>query len=184
MMKANAAGERFVSFARVMGPLLPPPQLLQPAFGHVIKSLARRHPGIFERLGPYTYRTFLIDPTDVPYTLRLAPRHPTPRLELFFRSNSPPCHATISAPLSRLISLVESDEDGDALFFSRDVTISGDTEAIVALRNAIDDAEINLMEEFEAAAGPLQIPLHNVRKAVNVASKLYNYIQSKSGKSQ
>lgn len=40
--------------------------------------------------------------------------------------------------------------DGDALFFSRDILIEGDTEAVLALRNAVDDAEIDLAGEIAA----------------------------------
>jgi predicted lipid carrier protein YhbT len=43
--------------------------------------------------------------------------------------------------------------DGDALFFSRDLSIEGDTEAVLALRNALDDAEIDLPAEIAAAFG-------------------------------
>ena len=45
--------------------------------------------------------------------------------------------------------------DGDALFFSGDIAFEGDTEAILALRNAIDDAEIDLATEIAAIFGPL-----------------------------
>ncbi len=38
--------------------------------------------------------------------------------------------------------------DGDALFFSRDLAVEGDTSSVLALRNAIDDAELDLAEEI------------------------------------
>ena len=44
--------------------------------------------------------------------------------------------------------------DGDALFFSRDITIEGNTDAILALRNAIDAAEIDLPGEVADLFGP------------------------------
>lgn len=43
--------------------------------------------------------------------------------------------------------------DGDALFFARDLVIEGDTEAVLALRNALDDAEIDLLTAAAAALG-------------------------------
>ena len=46
--------------------------------------------------------------------------------------------------------------DGDALFFSRDLIIEGDTEAVLALRNAIDNEEIDLAAEVTALFGPLE----------------------------
>jgi predicted lipid carrier protein YhbT len=50
-------------------------------------------------------------------------------------------------------------EDGDALFFSRDLAVEGDTAAVLALRNAMDDAELDLTEELAALSGPLAAPL-------------------------
>ena len=46
--------------------------------------------------------------------------------------------------------------DGDALFFSRDIVIEGDTAAGLALRNAIDNAELDLFEEALDMLGPLK----------------------------
>jgi predicted lipid carrier protein YhbT len=39
------------------------------------------------------------------------------------------------------MQLLEGKLDGDALFFSRDLVVDGDTEAVVMLRNIIDGAE-------------------------------------------
>ena len=43
--------------------------------------------------------------------------------------------------------------DGDALFFSRDLMIEGDTEAVVCLRNALDDMDSNVIDEAAKAFG-------------------------------
>ena len=61
----------------------------------------------------------------------------------------------ITGPLAALIGLVYGSCDGDALFFSRDRQIEGDMEAAVALRNAIDDAVIDIVAESVAWMGPL-----------------------------
>jgi predicted lipid carrier protein YhbT len=63
--------------------------------------------------------------------------------------------ARIAGPFVALIGLANGSFDGDALFFSRDITIEGDIEAIVALRNAMDDAGVNLVEDATAYLGPL-----------------------------
>jgi predicted lipid carrier protein YhbT len=42
-----------------------------------------------------------------------------------------------------LVGMLDGSYDGDALFFSRDLVIEGDTSAVLALRNALDDAEID-----------------------------------------
>ena len=51
--------------------------------------------------------------------------------------------------------MVHGAMDGDALFFSRDIVIEGDTEAVLALRNAVDDAEIDLADEVASMTGPV-----------------------------
>ncbi len=42
-----------------------------------------------------------------------------------------------------LIGLLDGTYDGDALFFTRDLVIEGDTAAVLALRNAIEDANLD-----------------------------------------
>lgn len=54
-----------------------------------------------------------------------------------------------------LLALLEGRIDGDAVFFSRDLAVSGDMEAMLALRNALDDCEINLPSDLADMAGPL-----------------------------
>ena len=56
--------------------------------------------------------------------------------------------------------------DGDALMFSRDLVIEGDVEAVLALRNAIDDAQLDLVTELSAVFGPLGAP---ARRALEMA---------------
>ncbi|HEC14815.1 MAG TPA: lipid carrier protein, partial [Rhodospirillales bacterium] len=60
--------------------------------------------------------------------------------------------------------------DGDALFFSRDLAIEGDTGAVVALRNAVDGAEIDLIEDLVSNLGPFAGPS---RRAIEAARSLF-----------
>lgn len=133
-----------------------------PVLDHLIGRLAEgtvdRHPSLFARLGTHAATTFLIDPVDLPFALLLAPT-PTRmgrRVALVRRERPAEWDARIAGPLAALIGLVHGEYDGDALFFSRDLTIEGNTEAILALRNAIDDAEIDLSEEILAMLGVLR----------------------------
>ena len=63
--------------------------------------------------------------------------------------------AHIAGPFAALLGMLHGTMDGDALFFSRDIIIEGDTEAVLALRNALDDAEIDILGEITASLGPL-----------------------------
>ena len=65
---------------------------------------------------------------------------------------SPCAHCTSSL---NLLDLIDGSLDGDALFFSRKLRVTGDTEAIVALRNALDDVDGGVVESITKAFGPL-----------------------------
>jgi predicted lipid carrier protein YhbT len=136
---------------------LPPLNLL---LGLVTRRMARAHPGMLRRLGDHASRRFLIDPTDLPWVLLLHPA--TAGMTAHRRNRPPPYDARIGGPLSAFLAMMHGAEDGDALFFSRDLTVEGDTAAVLALRNAMDDAELDLTEELAALSGPLAAPLRRV----------------------
>lgn len=131
-------------------PLMP----LRLALRRVAESMRDRRPGLFLRLGEHAAKTFLVDPTDLPFVFRLRPRPDRPGVEPRRRADAGPWDARIAGPLAALVGMVHGAYDGDALFFSRDIVIEGDTEAVLALRNALDDAEIDLLAEAAAVLGP------------------------------
>lgn len=131
------------------------PKLLQPALSAAMATLSRRHPGLFERLSDLGSPVYLIDPIDLPLAFVLTADEEHPTLVAVRDGEGSGAVATIRGPLLNLISLLEGRIDGDALFFSRDLVIEGDTEAVVALRNAVDGLEIDLMAEMTASFGPL-----------------------------
>ncbi len=63
--------------------------------------------------------------------------------------------AVVEGPLFLLLALLEGRCDADALFFSRSLTVIGDMEAMLALRNALDGCEVDLPRDLGASAGPL-----------------------------
>lgn len=140
-----------------------------------LSALARRiavsSPGLFRRLGQYDQMSYILDPTDLPLVLRLDLKGPAPRISAH-RTN-PGGDARIAGPLAALLGLVHGAYDGDALFFSRDLIVEGDTAAALALRNAIDDAELDLSAEITAFTGPFAKPVHRlialVEKVTGVA---------------
>lgn len=136
-----------------------PPRLLQPVVDHVLRHVLDRHPDLLERLDGIAVRRFLVDVTDLPFAFVLDVD--APRLTLVRRAagEAAGTGARIAAPLLTLLDLMQGRLDGDALFFSRDLVIEGETEAVVALRNAVDGAGIDLVEEMLSALGPLGRPL-------------------------
>jgi predicted lipid carrier protein YhbT len=121
-------------------------------------SICRNHPKIFERLGAHARKRFGIKPTDLPFAFLLEPAPSRPRL-LVVRDLPDDVDARICSPLAGLFGLVEGRLDGDALLFSRDLVVEGDVEAVLALRNAIDDAQLDPVAEIAAIFGPLAEPL-------------------------
>ncbi len=124
------------------------------------RSIARRHPGLFRRLGDYDRTRFVLDPTDLPFVIHLEPGGGTPRVSLARGGGDGA--ARIAGPLAALLGLVHGAFDGDALFFSRDLVIEGDTSAALALRNAIDDSELDLSQEMTFFCGPMKGPLQRL----------------------
>lgn len=140
--------------AQLLGAL--PRPALQWALRRLVAGIGQRHPALFARLGSHASATFLIEPTDLPVAIRLWPRPEGPQVEIVGRPvRRSAWHARVAGPLAALLGMVHGRLDGDALFFSRDLTIEGDTEAVLALRNAIDDAELDLPGEAVACLGPL-----------------------------
>lgn len=124
--------------------------------------VAKNHPGLFRRLGEHSRTRFILDPVDLPITLCLVPDGGggTPIVRAV-RGNAQGA-ARIAGPLAALLGLVHGAFDGDALFFSRDLVIEGDTAAALALRNAIDDAELDLSLEIAAMTGPFAAPVQRL----------------------
>ena len=147
-----------------------PPALLAPLLDAAMLGMRRRHPELFERLTEIGAAVILIDPVDLPLLFLLEVGRPMPRLRARLQAPQSEPSATIRGPLLTLIDLLQGRLDGDSAFFARDLTIEGEMEAVVALRNAIDAAEIDLWADAVANLGPLAAP---VLRAGGVASRLF-----------
>jgi len=141
-----------------------PPSVLQPALNSAMKAITHRHPGLFERLSNMNTPTYLIDPVDLPLAFVLVADAENPTVTAVRSGAGHTVRATVRGPLMVLLSLLEGRIDGDALFFSRDLVIEGDTEAVVALRNAVDGVEVDLLTELTSAFGPLSGPVRRLAR--------------------
>jgi len=127
---------------------------VQPLLTRVVGRIAARHPSLFARLGDYRQADFLIDPVEFPFALHLRPDPD----DLVFRAV--PRHldmkpvAVIRGRFLLLLELIDAEQDGDAAFFSRELEITGDTEAVVRLRNALDDVDGSIAQETAEMFGP------------------------------
>jgi len=126
----------------------------QLALSQIISSIAKRQPRLFARLGEYSSKRFFINPTNLPVALLLEPCPENPKLRVLFKNKEhPPFDVHISGKFMTLLDMANGKSDGDALFFSRDLSIEGDTGAVVALRNALDDMDNSLLEEIALSFG-------------------------------
>lgn len=161
--------------------LLPGPRhLAESALNRLAGLLARRHTGMLERLADFAGATCLIVPHDLPaaFLLTLQPAPLPPKLELVEAATTD-ARATIRADLATLLQLLEGRIDGDALFFSRDLTVEGDMEVVVALRNAVDDAGIDLIRDAAAACGPLAPSAERLgRQLSGTAARLHRHLSA------
>ena len=160
--------------------------LLLPGTRHLAETLlnrcaallARRHAGLLDRLSDFAGATCLIVPRDLPaaFLLTLQPPQP-PRLDLVDPARVTQARATIRADMATLLQLLEGRIDGDALFFSRDLAIEGDMAVVVALRNAVDDAGIDLVADVASACGPFAAPAEKLgRRMAGAAVRLHRQL--------
>jgi len=129
--------------------------LMQPVLDRIATHVARSRPEMFARLGPHAGKRFLIDPIDLPFVFMLVPTAVRPHLSASWRGESPQHDAAIAGVFLDLFDMISGTSDGDALFFTRDLRVSGDTEAVVALRNALDDFGGSAADTVLGAFGPL-----------------------------
>lgn len=138
-----------------------PPVLLRPALAVLMRGMQRQHAPLFRRLTSLAPASILFDPVDTPHCFLLTIARHGVRMDLAPRHQS--ASARISGELSALLHLLEGRIDSDTLFFSRAVSISGDTAVSVGFRNTLDGEPISLLGDALRMTGPLDAP---ARRAV------------------
>lgn len=112
-----------------------------------------RHPTLFERLEDYRDRMFCFVATD--WSVAFLARPSEGRISVRRLSAGSTADVRVEAPFAVLLRLLQGDVDGDALFFSREINVTGDMEALLALRNSLDDARIDLVGDIFGAGNPI-----------------------------
>ena len=153
--RGRASGARPHPGADLLMALRPAPERILTA---ALRGIARRHPDVFERLGKAREAAFIIAPTDFPVAFRLRPTGPTGDVRVVRHGDAEPCAARVTGPLALLLSLLDGSADADATFFSRQVRVEGDTEAVVALHNTLEAADLAL-PDLLGLKPPLRAPV-------------------------
>lgn len=136
---------------KALAPL--PLPFLQPLLRRIATKIAQNRPELFNRLGTHKTKRYLIDPLNLPFVFLLCPDPEKPELRAHRRSRDIPHDARIAGTFLTLLDMVDGRLDGDALFFTRDLIVEGDTEAVVVLRNALDDLEGSVADDIATIFG-------------------------------
>ena len=115
-------------------------------------SISARHQQLLQRLAPFDGKILTIVIEDVGAALDLRLGSPI-ALTLTGRSRRSG-DAMVSGNWLALVAMLEGRVDGDALFFSRALSFQGETDLVLAIRNAIDGAGLDLVAEIAAVLGP------------------------------
>lgn len=142
------------------GLALPPgaERVIERVISVTARAVWSARPVIGERLaalGPVTYR---IDPTDLPFSVLMHVDVSGPDVRVIGRGETAAAAASVRGSAADLLAMLGGDADGDALFFSRALSVEGATEAVVALRNALDDAGVDPVGDVTRRLGPAAGP--------------------------
>lgn len=121
-----------------------------------VRDLARRRPEIFERLGEHRSKSFVITPSDLGLSFRIVPDG----ADSTVTASAGGCsegNVEVRGPILALLGLLDGALDGDALFFGRMISVAGRTDALLALRNAIEDAELRPSDLLGVRGGPARM---------------------------
>jgi len=134
--------------------LITPLPVIEVAVRAMLDRILVKHPGLFERMGDYKTTCFCFSPTDIPLRFLITPALRSVSVRRRYTHYT--ADATVEASLADLLGMLTGNADGDALFFSRSVAITGSMEAVLALRNALDDTDIDLVDDIVGKESPFR----------------------------
>lgn len=143
-----------------------------------LRRTARRKPDVFERLGGFQKSLFVVAPTHSPIAFELRPDPVGGSVRIVRASASKAgVAAVVRGDLSVLLGIFTGEIDADAAFFTRQVSILGDTAAVVTLHNTLEAAELDLSDiaPLPPGSGPL------VARALRDAARLGRRLRTASG---
>ena len=157
----SVGAKRLTPLAPLGAALRPlPPGPLQALLQRLADRLSARHPEVLDRVGDVGRARLLLVATDLPWRALITLDGEGAQVALTRRDNAsaPDAEATVTGPVERLIACAQGGGDGDAMFFAREIEVAGNTDVLVALRNALDGADLDIAGELAALAGPLHRP--------------------------
>lgn len=138
----------------------------------IIHRLRHNHPAIISRLEPVVGISFLVVLEDLPFNIQLCIEDDD--IKAFCVREKIASDVRICGKFMKFVQMLEGEEDGDALFFSRDLVVEGNTEALLTLRNALDSEDISISKEILEQVGIFKIPADI---AMSGATSIYDMAQ-------
>ncbi|MDJ0929856.1 SCP2 sterol-binding domain-containing protein [Breoghania sp.] len=135
-----------------------------------LHDLAERRPELFERLGDHSRCVFVVRPTDPDFAFFVVPHRWQGKVSLVRPETCGDVH--IEGPLLGLLGLLDGTLDGDALFFNRVISVSGRTDALLALRNAIEEVELRPSNLLGVSGRPGEIADMAVLRALEALQRM------------
>jgi predicted lipid carrier protein YhbT len=112
-----------------------------------LRSVARRQPDAFSRLGAVRQTIIRIAPSDMPVAFEMRPSGTRGWIRIVRQSTGlRDASACISGPLQTLLAVFDGRGDADGAFFQRQIDIAGDTAAVLALHNALEASELTVAD--------------------------------------
>ncbi len=147
-----------------------PPFVLARAVQALLRAMQRAHPKLFQNLARLKPVVIHVEPADLPHRFALKyGGDEKPSIRVLEKWEQGTADAVVKGNLDILLNLLEGRIDGDALFFTRGLVITGDTSAIVALRNTLDREEIDLFSDVTGIFGPFAKPVARALSALGRA---------------
>ncbi len=122
----------------------------------LLAAMRRNHPQLFAVLAECRQTRVLVELTDPPRRFLLQFGGGVPSLRVADDAGAIAADAGLKGGLEAMMALLEARVDGDALFFTRELTVSGDAAALVTLRNILDRETISVLDEASSLFGPLR----------------------------
>ena len=148
--------------------------------GRITAALIEQHPDFIRRLDKPA--AFLVVPSDLPFRFLVTTGPAGLSLRIVLPGEAVGTTTRISAPLATLVALAECRMDADAIFFDRTLTIDGDIEPVLAIRNAIESESIRIADTVASALGPLAVPARwadaAAREALHLAASAFRSVRS------
>lgn len=163
---------------------------LGPVLTFGLRRFAGRRPDVFERMGEFSLMRFWVAPTDLDFGFLIQPDGRQALIRTFLKNGTkaspktgepasevPASEVQVRGPLLALLGLLDGTYDGDALFFNRIIAVSGRTDALLALRNAIEAAELQPSDVLGLSGGPARL----IDRAVLATLAELRRLSSRSG---